>query len=82
MDIFKDGISGTASMTKSTVERSVISVDVERRSREAVASAWVSLFLVTSFARSWSCFSTQFSFEVYNHGGALERTGEFQTFVY
>lgn len=54
IDAFKDGISGTASMTKSAVERSVICVDVERRSREAVASACVSLFLVTSFARSWS----------------------------
>lgn len=56
MDVFKDGISGTASMTKSAVERSVICVDVERRSREAVASACVSLFLDTSFASSWSYF--------------------------
>lgn len=54
MDVLRDGISGTASMTKSAVESALRSVDVERRSREAVASLCVRRFLDTSFARSLS----------------------------
>lgn len=54
MEAFREGISGTASMTKSTAEREEMLVEVERREREAEASAWEMRDLETSFWRSLS----------------------------
>ena len=39
MDALRDRISGTASITKSAVERSLICVEADRRARVASASA-------------------------------------------
>jgi hypothetical protein len=52
--VFRSGISGTASMTKSTSDRSSRDVLVVRRSRVAWASSSDILCLETSFARSLS----------------------------
>ncbi len=54
MEVLSEGISGTASMTKSAVDRSPISVVGTSRDRAAVASSLVIRFLETSFSRSWS----------------------------
>ena len=54
---FREGISGTASMTKSTVERSSIFVVVVSRDRVIDASSWVRRCLATSFSRSLSVYS-------------------------
>ena len=50
----REGISGTASMTKSTVERSSREVVGVRRARAASAWDWVMRDLETSLARSFS----------------------------
>ena len=52
--VFREGISGTASITKSTSERADISVVVVRRERALSASSWVRRCLETSFSRSLS----------------------------
>ena len=51
---FNEGISGTASITKSTLERSSILVVGESKERAESASAWVIRFLDTSFSKSFS----------------------------
>jgi hypothetical protein len=51
---FKEGISGTASITKSAEERSSIDVVGIRRARTASASDWEMRSLETSFASSLS----------------------------
>ena len=56
---FKEGISGTASMTKSTDERSDIWVVAVRRDRVVSASSWDMRSFATSFARSLSAFFYQ-----------------------
>lgn len=52
IEALRERISGTASITKSAFERSIIFVEAKSRAREAVASACVKRFLDTSFARS------------------------------
>lgn len=52
MDALRDRISGTASMIKSAAERSLNCVEVERRARDASASAREMRFLDTSFSSS------------------------------
>lgn len=54
MSNFREGISGTASMTKSTEERSSIDVVGVRRLRTSSASDWDMRSFETSFARSLS----------------------------
>jgi hypothetical protein len=51
---FKEGISGTASITKSTEERESMDVVGMKRERIFSDSSWVMRCLVTSFARSLS----------------------------
>ena len=50
----REGISGTASMMKSAVEREDSCVVGVRSERAASAAGWVMRFLETSFARSFS----------------------------
>ena len=57
IDIFRSGISGTASMTKSTLDRSSIFVVEERRFLHASASSLDILCFETSFSRSLSVSS-------------------------
>lgn len=52
--VLRERISGTASMTKSTSERSSIFVVVVRRERAVEASDWEMRCLETSFSRSLS----------------------------
>lgn len=54
MEVFREGISGTASMMKSAFERSSILVEGVRKERAASASDWEMRCLETSFARSFS----------------------------
>ena len=54
MSVFKEGISGTASITKSTLERSSSLVVGESRERAESASDWEIRFLDTSFSKSLS----------------------------
>lgn len=54
MSVFNEGISGTASMTKSAVERSSMLVVGERRERAESASDWDIRSLETSFDKSLS----------------------------
>lgn len=54
MENFKEGISGTASITKSAEERSSIFVVGVRRERMLSDCSWVMRCLVTSLARSLS----------------------------
>lgn len=54
MEVLSEGNSGTASMTKSAVERSPISVVGKSRDRVAVASSRVIRSFETSFSRSLS----------------------------
>lgn len=54
MSNFKEAISGTASMTKSTEESSSMDVVVERRLRTASASDWDIRSFDTSFASNLS----------------------------
>ena len=52
--VLREGISGTASITKSTLESSSVFVVAVRRERAAVASDWEIRCLETSFSRSLS----------------------------
>ena len=61
IDALRVGISGTASMTKSAVERSESWVVGVRRARAAVASDWERRCLETSFSRSLSAFRVRVS---------------------
>ena len=54
MENFNEGISGTASMTKSAFERSSSFVVVTMRCRIAAASSLLILSLETSFSKSLS----------------------------
>ena len=54
MEVFSEGISGTASIIKSAVERSVICVVGWRRERVESAVDWEMRSLDTSLARSFS----------------------------
>jgi hypothetical protein len=54
MSNLSEGISGTASMTKSTSASESIEVVGVRRARAASACSWVMRFLATSLARSFS----------------------------
>lgn len=58
MEVFNSGISGTASMTKSTSDRSSIFVVGLRRPRTSVAVSRVIRSFATSFSRSLSAIRT------------------------
>ena len=59
MSVFNDGISGTASIMKSEVERSSILVVGEIRERAESASDWEMRCLEISFARSLSAVKSE-----------------------
>ena len=81
MEVFRSGISGTASMTKSTFERSSIFVVGKRRSREADASSCDMRFLMISFSRSLSVVEIRSWFEFCSAAAFadLQRSGPCQS---
>ncbi len=77
--VLRERISGTASMTKSTLERSSIFVVVVRRERAVVASDWEMRCLKTSFSRSLSVPVVRRPRRLVEHGS---KTCKLQAFVY